>query len=91
MTAGNILVGGVIGLGVDAASGAMNEYDPVVKVAMSPIPGCKRKDFTPRPPSGPATSSRMLEPFSSEAQTKRLNGLGEMEAEVLRLTVRQRR
>ena len=40
MTAGNILFGGVIGLGVDAASGAMNKYDPGVEVSMSPRPSC---------------------------------------------------
>jgi hypothetical protein len=37
MTAGNILVGGVIGLGVDAASGAINKYEPGV-VAQEPLP-----------------------------------------------------
>src|SRR3990172_8889628 len=40
MTAGNVLVGGVIGLGVDAASGAMNTYEPSVSIPMSPIPNC---------------------------------------------------
>ena len=35
MTAGNVLFGGVIGLGVDAASGAMNKYDPGVEVVMT--------------------------------------------------------
>lgn len=40
MTAGNVLFGGIIGLGVDAASGAMNKYDPSVEVVMSPIPSC---------------------------------------------------
>jgi hypothetical protein len=32
MTAGNILVGGVIGLGVDPASGAINKYEPGVEI-----------------------------------------------------------
>jgi len=40
MAAGNILFGGVIGLGVDAASGAMNKYQPSVEIAMTPIPKC---------------------------------------------------
>ncbi len=40
MTAGNVLFGGIIGLGVDAASGAMNTYDPSVEVIMTPMPGC---------------------------------------------------
>ena len=50
MTAGNILVGGVIGLGVDAASGAMNKYEPAVDVPMSRMPGCGGS-------RGPAVSS----------------------------------
>ena len=41
MTAGNILVGGVIGLGVDAASGAMNKYTPETSIVMLPIQGCR--------------------------------------------------
>jgi len=41
MTAGNILLGGVVGLGVDAASGAMNSYTPEIQVVMVPIPGCR--------------------------------------------------
>jgi hypothetical protein len=42
MTAGNVIFGGIIGLGVDAASGAMNKYDPGVEVMMTPVPGCGR-------------------------------------------------
>ncbi len=41
MAAGNILAGGVIGLGIDAASGAMNKYNSDNQIAMVPIPGCK--------------------------------------------------
>jgi len=41
MTAGNLIVGGVVGLAVDASSGAMNKYDPQVHIAMTPIDGCK--------------------------------------------------
>jgi len=36
MTLGNLLIGGVIGVGVDAATGALNEYDPVITVPMTP-------------------------------------------------------
>ena len=42
MTAGNVVFGGIVGLGVDAASGAMNTYDPSVEVIMTPMPGCGR-------------------------------------------------
>ena len=34
MTAGNLLLGGVIGLGIDAASGAMNQYPPNIQLAL---------------------------------------------------------
>lgn len=43
MTAGNIVVGGVIGLGVDAASGAMNKYSPETSIVMVPIQGCRAR------------------------------------------------
>jgi hypothetical protein len=41
-----VIFGGIIGLGVDAASGAMNKYPDVVTVAMTPDPACR----TPEPP-----------------------------------------
>jgi hypothetical protein len=41
MAAGNVLFGGIIGLGVDAASGAMNTYDSSVEVIMTPMPAAK--------------------------------------------------
>jgi hypothetical protein len=41
MTAGNIIAGGVVGLGIDAASGAMNKYNDQTDVAMIPIQGCR--------------------------------------------------
>jgi hypothetical protein len=42
MTAGNVVFGGIIGLGVDAGSGAKNKYDPGVEVTMTRLPGCGR-------------------------------------------------
>lgn len=36
MTAGNILLGGVIGLGIDAASGAMSRYPENIRVVLPP-------------------------------------------------------
>jgi len=47
MTAGNIILGGVIGIGVDAASGAMNSYTPDIQVIMTPIPGCRPAGAAP--------------------------------------------
>ena len=41
MTAGNVILGGVIGLGVDAATGAMNKYNSNNQILMTRIPGCR--------------------------------------------------
>ena len=49
MTAGNLIVGGVIGIGVDAMSGAMNKYPDFISVPMIPIPACG----APTQPSAP--------------------------------------
>jgi hypothetical protein len=54
MTAGNVVFGGIIGLGVDAATGAMNKYANQVTVAMIPDQSCRRGELPPRP----NTSSR---------------------------------
>ncbi|MEW5964975.1 MAG: hypothetical protein AB1749_15625 [Pseudomonadota bacterium] len=43
MTAGNILVGGVVDLGVDTVSGAMSKYNDNNQFAMVPIAGCKSR------------------------------------------------
>jgi hypothetical protein len=51
MTAGNVILGGVIGLGVDAASGAMNRYSEVNNIFMQPAPGCLPAQPLPSPPT----------------------------------------
>lgn len=57
MAAGNVIFGGVIGLGVDAVSGALNKYPDQITVAMTPDPACQRPPpVSPRPP--PRTSNR---------------------------------
>jgi len=38
-TVGNIVFGGLIGLGVDAATGAINNYPNAFQVRMTPVPG----------------------------------------------------
>lgn len=40
MAAGNVILGGPIGLGVDAVSGAMNRYNGDNQFTMVPIQGC---------------------------------------------------
>jgi len=42
MAAGNVIFGGVVGLGVDAASGAMNKYPDIFTVAMNADPACRQ-------------------------------------------------
>jgi hypothetical protein len=41
MAAGNVIAGGIIGLGVDAATGAMNKYADRTSITMIPIQGCR--------------------------------------------------
>lgn len=41
MAAGNLIAGGVIGIGIDAASGAMNKYTETNQFVMLPIAGCR--------------------------------------------------
>ncbi len=41
MAAGNIIAGGVLGLGIDAATGAMNKYNPDTQIGMVAVPGCR--------------------------------------------------
>jgi hypothetical protein len=50
MAAGNVVFGGVIGLGVDAATGAMNKYPDMVTVAMMPDPACHQPAAPTRRP-----------------------------------------
>lgn len=50
MAAGNVVFGGIIGLGVDSATGAMNKYPDMVTVAMMPDPGCRRPPSVVAPP-----------------------------------------
>jgi hypothetical protein len=50
MAAGNVVFGGIIGLGVDAASGAINKYPDQITVAMVPDRSCQQS---------PRTSSRL--------------------------------
>jgi len=48
-TVGNLVFGGVIGIGVDAATGAMNEYPNSFQVPMQPLGGYAPEP-TPNPP-----------------------------------------
>jgi len=54
MAAGNVVFGGVIGLGVDAATGALNRYPDVVTVAIFPDPACRQPGTSRRSPPHPS-------------------------------------
>ena len=57
-TLGNLLLGGIIGLGVDAATGAMNEYPHSFMVPMTPGASTQHMSFPVGPVTPvPATSS----------------------------------
>jgi hypothetical protein len=67
MSAGNVILGGVIGLGVDAATGAMNKYPDIITVSMTPDPSCRQPPPPPnRPPPPPA--NKPSPPHTSSAQ-----------------------
>jgi hypothetical protein len=52
-TLGNIILGGIIGIGVDAASGAMNEYPNAFQVPMTMSGGA-----APLPDNAPPTTGK---------------------------------
>lgn len=47
-TAGNVLIGGVIGIAVDAASGAMHKYPQSVLVPLQPTEQFEQRDRRPK-------------------------------------------
>lgn len=61
MTAGNLILGGGIGLAVDASTGAMNHYDKAVEVTLTPMDG------TPAP--APSAAATPAAPASTEKTT----------------------
>jgi hypothetical protein len=59
-TVGNLVFGGIIGVGVDAATGAMNQYPKSFQVPMQPVSGVTASPApgaTPAPAGAPATTS----------------------------------
>jgi hypothetical protein len=61
MTLGNILIGGIIGVAVDAASGAINKYAPNVTVSLLPREptSSEVQDATSAGKSGRATAQEL--------------------------------
>jgi len=64
MTFGNIIFGGLIGVGVDAASGAMSTYPPLVTITLIPdsFPSMRERD---------AFFDRLRDDFIAEADKSR--------------------
>lgn len=60
-TASNVLAGGVIGLGVDAARGANYYYDSPVTVVMTPVPTAANHTADADDVGNPATSTSNLD------------------------------
>lgn len=55
-TVGNLLLGGVIGVGIDAATGAINEYPHAFQIPMSPAESAAPTAAPDAKPSPPASS-----------------------------------
>ncbi|MEQ1866793.1 MAG: hypothetical protein ABL996_19320 [Micropepsaceae bacterium] len=54
-TVGNLIFGGIIGVGVDAATGAMNDYPNAFQVPMTPLTSVNAAPIAPpAPPVAPA-------------------------------------
>ncbi len=58
-TIGNLAIGGLIGIGIDAGTGSMNRYPDAVTVTMTPTSGPVTSDNAPAggPSAAPAKSS----------------------------------
>ena len=61
-TIGNIVIGGVIGLGIDASTGAINDYPNAFQVPMLPLPGAAVVAAAPPPTAVPAAVAQVMPP-----------------------------
>jgi hypothetical protein len=59
-TVGNIVFGGLIGLGVDAATGAINNYPNAFQVRMTPLPGMTVAAVSAPPPMRNAPQAKTV-------------------------------
>jgi hypothetical protein len=69
-TLGNLIVGGVVGLAVDAASGAYQRYDGFVMVHLAPLPpaaAVARPTIPPAPAAAPTAAAAASRPVASTA------------------------
>ena len=68
-TLGNLLIGGVVGIVVDAASGAMGTYPPSVAVVLPPAVAVGANE-TPTAPAAPVVA---MEPVDSRGAVRRVS------------------
>jgi hypothetical protein len=67
-TLGNLIIGGVVGLAVDAASGAYQRYDGFVMVHLTPLPpAAAQPTTTPAPATPPTAAAAPSRPVASTA------------------------
>jgi hypothetical protein len=71
MAAGNVIAGGVVGLAVDAATGAMNKYNDSNQIAMIPIAGCKPGAVAGSASAPAATAAIAAKPVATAKSEKR--------------------
>ena len=64
MTAGNLILGGVVGIGVDAASGAINHYDKSAQITLVPSAPAASAMPAPATTQAPAAASAPAKPSS---------------------------
>ena len=72
VTAGNILIGGLIGVAVDASTGANNTYPEQVTVNLVPTPAAMPSSATAVPGSTPAATAptTTMQPVNDEEPSK---------------------
>ena len=64
-TAGNLIFGGIVGVGVDAATGAINEYPHSFQIPMLPLPNSQQGAVRSQDPSGAISEATPAETGAS--------------------------
>src|SRR5262249_16753969 len=64
-TFGNIILGGLIGVAIDAASGANNKYDATMRVNLAPASATPSEPASPSTPQQPESVAR-IEHYTSD-------------------------
>jgi hypothetical protein len=96
-SAGNLILGGIVGIMVDASSGASSKYDPYVMVSMAPLTPADAAAAAARPKPPPAPSPPQAEaavapppPPAAPAPTPIVYGPGPWKAQTVLIADRSR-